>query len=467
MFRPVARAVTPPAIEDADEKTPLSQLRGQFVFLILFCLTWLSGLCVVARPFRSVLPQYDELVSSLCYAIFSAATGFHAVLFHLLTRKDVCASCFEPQTKENLETVVAHPAPASNSVPEQPSHHHHQPHHSQSTQPPVLYATLSRHQEHSRVGDEVDSGMERATAHAIDPAVADAMNVTIMDPSMIVNSFYDPRQSKTARRFFQKQKLLQQMQNNQLHRHSHSHSHHHHHHHHHRHSRHSSGHSINNAQSYRSHSSHSPITEEALLNASTSSKAKVSNVNIHVEMGAYDWHELQSRLSDNSWSKSGKQMLPPTGTETRETSDSQTHSRIEAVVQNEEPSTREEPFEFQPSTNGRSTVRSDKSKRKRHVINHQRIPKKSKLEDQPVAMLEIGTQMVENVTEETEEAAGGSSPSVEKPVYVFVDNGYREKALAQVGSNDEAMKTLTSVKIKKVLDESMDEGAYQKRETSV
>lgn len=461
------RAVTPPVIEDADEKTPLSQLRGQFVFLILFCLTWLSGLCVVARPFRIVLPHYDELVSSLCYAIFSAATGLHAVLFHLLTRKDVCASCFEPQTKDNLEV---HPTQTANLVPEMPLHHHHQQHHSQTAQTPVLYATLSRHSENDAratgTGDEVDRGMERTAAHAIDPAIADAMNVTIMDPSMIVNSFYDPRQSKTARRFFQKQKLLQQMQNNQLHRHHH---HPHHHHHHHRHSRHSSGHSINNAQSYRSHSSHSPITEEALLNASTSSKAKVSNVNIHVEMGAYDWHELQSRLSDHSWSKSGKQMLPPTKTENG-TSNSQTPSRTEAATQDDEANTREELPESQPSTNGRSTVRSDKGKRKRHVIYHQRIPKKSKLEDQPLAMVEVGTQVadVDEMTRETEEASmAGDSQTVEKPVYVFVDNEYRERALCQVGSNDEAMKTLTAVKIKKVLDESMDEGAYQKRETSV
>ena len=453
VFHPTVQAIPPPVIEDADEKSPLSQLRGQFVFLLLFCLTWLSGLCVVARPFRTVLPQYDELVYSLCYAIFSAATGLHSVLFHLLTRKDVCASCFEPQTKDNLETIVAHPTPAANSHSEHPSHHHQQ---QQPVQNPVLYSTLSRHPEPS---DEVDRGMERATAYAIDPAIADAMNVTIMDPSMVVNSFYDPRQSKTARRFFQKQKLLQQMQNNQLHRHHHPH------HHHHRHSRHSSGHSINNAHSYRSHSSHSPITEEALLNASTT-KAKVSNVNIHVEMGAYDWHELQSRLSDNSWSKSGKQMLPPTITEN---GNPRSLSRTEVVLQDADTSMREEPFESQPSTNGRSTARTDKGKRKRHVIYHQRIPKKSKLEDHPVAMVEVGTQAadVEEETRETEEAAARRTPSAEKPVYVFVDNEYRERALAHLCSNDEAMKTLTSVKIKQVMDESMDEGAYQKRETSV
>ncbi len=455
------QAVPPPVIEDADEKSPLSQLRGQFVFLLLFCLTWLSALCVVARPFRSILPHYDELIYSLSYAIFSAATGLHSVLFHLLTRKDICASCFDPQIKENLETISAHPTPAANSHADLASHHHHQQHHhSQSIQPPVLYSTLSRHPEAS---DEVDRGGERAAAHAIDPAIADAMNVTIMDPSMVVNSFYDPRQSKTARRFFQKQKLLQQMQNNQLHRH---HPHHHHHHHHHRNSRHSSGHSINNAHSYRSHSSHSPITEEALLNASTSTKAKVSNVNIHVEMGAYDWHELQSRLSDNSWSKSGKQMLPPTKTEN---GNPRTLSRTEVVLQDADTNTREEQFESQPSTNGRSTVRSDKGKRKRHVIYHQRIPKKSKLEDHPVTMVEVGTQAadVEEATRENEEAAARETPSAEKPVYVFVDNEYRDRALAHLGSNDEAMKTLTSVKIKKVMDESMDEGAYQKRETSV
>jgi hypothetical protein len=45
----------------------------------------------------------------------------------------------------------------------------------------VSYATLSRHPE---VSEEVDRGMERTTAgqvHVIDPAIADAMNVTLMD----------------------------------------------------------------------------------------------------------------------------------------------------------------------------------------------------------------------------------------------------------------------------------------------
>ncbi len=457
---PAQTIIPPTTTEDADEKSTLSQLRGQFIFLILFCLTWLSGLCVVVRPFRSVLPHYDELVSSLCYAIFCAATGLHSVLFHLLTRKDVCASCFDPQTKENLESIVALPATSTNSHTDLSSHHqhqhqqqshHHHHHHSQIVQTPVSYATLSRHPE---VTSEVDRGMERTTTgqvHVIDPAIAEAMNVTLMDPSMVVNSFYDPRQSKTARRFFQKQKLLQQMQNNQLHRH----------HHHHRHSRHSSGHSINNAHSYRSHSSHSPITEEALLNASTSTKAKVSNVNIHVEMGAYDWHELQSRLSDNSWGKSGKQMLPQ-----RKSENGSSKTQV-AVADETDTNQREEQLESQPTTNVRSTAKTDKGKRKRHVIYHQRIPKKSKLEDQLVGMAEMGTQVEEEAIRETQEASARRTPSVEKPVYMFVDKECRERAISHLGSHDETMKTLNTAKIKKVLDESMDEGAYQKRETSV
>jgi hypothetical protein len=317
----------------------------------------------------------------------------------------------------------------------------------------VSYATLSRHPEAS---DEVDRGMERMTAgqvHVIDPAIAEAMNVTLMDPSMVVNSFYDPRQSKTARRFFQKQKLLQQMQNNQLHRH--------HPHHHHRHSRHSSGHSINNAHSYRSHSSHSPITEEALLNASTSSKAKVSNVNIHVEMGAYDWHELQSRLSDNSWGKSGKQMLPQ-----RKSENGSSKTEV-AVLDETDTNPREEQMESQPTVNVRLPAKTDKSKRKRHVIYHQRIPKKSKLEDQPAGVAEMGIQVEDEVLRETQEASARRTPSLEKPVYVFVDKEHRERAISHLGPHEETMKNLTTAKIKKVVDEFLDEGAYQKRETSV
>lgn len=375
------------------------------------------------------------------------------MLFHLLTRKDVCASCFEPHIKENLEPIEASPSTGTNIHTDLSSHHHQQQHcHHNHNQQQTVHQPVHYSARHPDVCDEVDRGMERATGqvHIIDPALAEAMNVTIMDPSMVVNSFYDPRQSKTARRFFQKQKLLQQMQNNQLNRH---------HHHHHRHSRHSPGHSINNAHSYRSHSSHSPITEEALMNASTS-KAKVSNVNIHVEMGAYDWHELQSRLSDNSWGKSGKHMLPQTKTENGASyKPSRTDvSHLDVADVN----AREEQFESHPTTNGRSTVKADKTKRKRHVIYHQRIPKKSKFEDQMVAMEELGIQVEDEVTAETQDAK--QSPSAEKPVYVFVDSEYCERP---TGSSDEAMKTQSSPKIKKVTDESTDDGVYQKRETSV
>ena len=387
----------------------------------------------MSRPFRAIVPHYDELISSLCYAIFIAATGLHAVLFHLLTRKDVCASCFDPPVKDQVEIITQQAAPAISTQVEL-APHHHQHHH------PHVAQVIPHHAETS-----IETDRERAIVHAMDPAIADEMNVTIMDPSMIVNSFYDPRQSKTARRFFQKQKLLQQMQNNQLHRHQS-------HHHHHRHSRHSSGHSINNAHSYRSHSSHSPITEEALLNASTSSKAKVSNVNIHVEIGAYDWHELQSRLSDNSWSKSGKQLLPRAS---EEHGNPRAASRSEMEIQD---TAREERVEIQAPSASRSTYRTDKGKRKRHVIYHQRIPKKSKLEDQASADV---------ATSENHLASFERCSSIEKPSYVFADKEYRERTLAKLGSNDEAMRTLTAGKMTKVLDESVDECSYQKRETSV
>ena len=79
----------------------------------------------------------------------------------------------------------------------------------------------------------------------------------------------------------------------------------------------------------------------------------------------------------------------------------------------------------------------------------------------------MGTQVEEEAIRETQEASARRTPSVEKPVYMFVDKEYRERAISHLGSHDETMKNLNTAKIKKVLDESMDEGAYQKRETSV
>ncbi len=58
---------------------------------------------------------------------------------------------------------------------------------------------------------------------------------------------------------------------------------------------------------------------DALLNACSSSvKAKVSNVNIHVELGAYDWHELQAsgRLSSDN-AATPAQAAPKTQVRTR------------------------------------------------------------------------------------------------------------------------------------------------------
>ena len=339
------------AADDSDEKSPLSQLRAQLVSLILFCLTWLSAFCVIARPLRRALPYDDELISSLCYAFFASAAGLHAVLYHLLTRQDMCSACFggsSTTTAPSLPKEEPSPLPPPPSTQTQPLPQI-------QVQPP---ATI----------DETD----RCTTNrlrSLDP-IPDDMNVTIMDPSMVVNSFYDPRQSKTARRFFQKQKLLQ-MQNNLQQQQQKQYHHHHPRRPHHRHS-------INNVpRSIRS--SHSPIAEEALLNASF--KAKVSNVNIHVEMGAYDWHELQSRMSlDNnscSWTKSGKQLMPPSSTMDRRGGrgyrvHSPSQSEIVLRVESTPPP---------PPPPRYSTLSSEKQKRKRHQHGtHSRAPKKSKWE---------------------------------------------------------------------------------------
>ena len=107
--------------------------------------------------------------------------------------------------------------------------------------------------------------------------------------------------------------------------------------------------------------------------------------------------------------------------------------------------------EHQASASLTSTIAtrsSEKSKRKRGHGLHQRTPKKSKWED---------------VT-----GADGNVNQSNKPVYVFVNYDYRDRALAQICDNDAALKTLTAVKIK-VKEDSQDVTGvtYLKRETSV
>ena len=446
----------PPPPDDSDEKSTLIQLRGQFLFLILFCLTWLSGLSVVARPFRSVLPHHDEMISSLSYAFFSAATGLFAVTFHVLMRRDVCVSCFDGPAKEQPEQVVATlsgGAAAVETAQANPNAHHH------ASLPVMPYATLPRRPEApvSVMVDQVDRAPPQSEAPIVGPTNFDDLNVIVLDPALVVNSFYDARQSKIAKRFFQKQKLLQ-MQNNQLQRHHHSHHHHHqnyHHNHHHRHSRHSSRHSINNATAtYRSHSSHSPIAEEALLGAGALGKGKVSNVNIHVEMGAYDLHELQSRMSDHSWTKSGKQLLTPSNlghrsdSYSRATSRSEVHANVKASMD----SVAIEENAVHIGAVARS-ARSDRAKRKRHGMNHQRTSKKSKWEGHYSSRLEEGRK--------------SRGHSLDRSTYSQIDNHWGEEASSSMNYNeDEALKTLNSSKVN-ALDESFDDESLMKKETSV
>ena len=113
------------AVDDSDETSPLTQLRGQLTSLILFCLTWMSALCVISRPFRHSL-AYDQLIASLLYALFSASAGLHTLVFYLMTRNDVSAYCCSTKPKKihrndgNPTAVITHPeAPEGSVIPVQ------------------------------------------------------------------------------------------------------------------------------------------------------------------------------------------------------------------------------------------------------------------------------------------------------------------------------------------------------------
>ena len=83
-----------------EEDEALAQLRAQFVYLVLCWLAYLSALSVIGRPLSRHL-AYDEMISSVAYALLSSAAGLHAVTCHLLTRNDVCRACCSAKSAAN------------------------------------------------------------------------------------------------------------------------------------------------------------------------------------------------------------------------------------------------------------------------------------------------------------------------------------------------------------------------------
>ena len=210
------------------------------------------------------------------------------------------------------------------------------------------------------------------------------------DSAGVLNSFYDARQSKTARRFFQKQKQLQSQQQHNA-----------------------SFHTRNQLHPARMNNAGvaGDAAAEVLLLGSVSSSSnlnKVSNVNIHVE--PYDWRSEGKIAKQFNDSRPTPVTTPAAAAVHR--SESQLSNPVAAVAAE--------------AAAAAAVVQTPHRTRRRR--NHQRgagAGVKSSKWSQQVA---------------------GVTP--EKPVYVFVDYDYCDRALRQVGTNDEALRTLTAVKVK-------------------
>ena len=212
------------------------------------------------------------------------------------------------------------------------------------------------------------------------------------------------------------------------------------------------------------------MAEEVALfvNASSSSKAKVSNVNIHVELGAYDRSLYDRQRPLSAFSNN----VPRLSAKLQNSEPSLAHSDV--IIPSPPAAAPSSPPPPPLATTAGSSVNSEKVKRKRHHHHHHHhlTPKTSKWEEEREAAT-AASSAAGNVQPSSGNGDGDQSTPV--PVYVFVNNDYRDRALAHVSNNDAALRTLTSVKIRvrdhHEQDQSSDlaagGGDYLKRETSV
>lgn len=74
-------------VEDV-EHSPIAQLKGQVVMLILYLIVWTSGAASTVQPFKPHLPG-EELIFSILYAVSSSCLGLFVLLFYGIARSDV------------------------------------------------------------------------------------------------------------------------------------------------------------------------------------------------------------------------------------------------------------------------------------------------------------------------------------------------------------------------------------------
>lgn len=185
--------------EDAEHSYQM-QLRYHAVLLFIFLLAWLSAAASIGRPFAGYLLE-DELIFALLFCFISASLGTFVFLCFCYYREDahscIIALChcrkieITEETKDKLETVPMVKSEAA---------------------APLVNSQESPSQD-NRAAALISGGNPTST----DPNL---LNSCSSDHSVAAaEMFYDPRQNIVARKFFEKnrrQQQLQQLQKNNL-----------------------------------------------------------------------------------------------------------------------------------------------------------------------------------------------------------------------------------------------------------
>ena len=189
--------VTTPSSSVMDlEYRPVTQLCGVVIVLFLYLLTWACGAFVVALPFGSLL-AHREMVYNYLYGVSSAVLGIFILVFYCLARDDA-RSCWRNSC---VRKVVR-----SDSVAMAPTHSN---------------GVVARHGGSSEVSVSVkssNSASRAASAPCAPPKVTNISSQAGETPTEIslgsypeCTAFYNPRQNGIAKKYWQKNRLRNQL----------------------------------------------------------------------------------------------------------------------------------------------------------------------------------------------------------------------------------------------------------------
>ncbi|XP_055371243.1 adhesion G protein-coupled receptor A3 [Condylostylus longicornis] len=245
------------SIQDDSEHTNIVQLRAHFIFVLIYCICWLSAAASVVTPFEDRGMLYEEEVFSILYAILTSLLGLFILFFYCVSRSDVrcqwsqwsfknfcrrnqggkrngcCRRTRSISDTKELSAVVYHHAPCNATVnsisgsrsnsqcsktrPNSASGNHLKTISDLNTAAPV-----TRTESPNKILMNTSTGvtvMQRAGNNVGGNAAQYVHNPIIMTQE-IPNPeiFYNPNQINVARKFFKKQKRIAKRNNFELQR---------------------------------------------------------------------------------------------------------------------------------------------------------------------------------------------------------------------------------------------------------